>query len=277
MNNTFFSFKRFWLLLRNDIIINYKKYLNFFIALTIIGFVYSYNKMPTKYEKRNWGVSYVNGKLTETNKFQFTRYRYDDILFTLGLLSLGLAAGSSFSSLNKKNTARAYQLIPGSTFEKFLSEYLLIIIITGGLFLIILWIDVVLARKLALMVFEGDSTYAIEQFSLSKFISNNKAVILSMIFIIHLLFTLRHFFEKNPLVKGILATAVLFFITIGIMMSISYGFFPKEFAEGRKIYLGDKLSLDGRDYYGYWLTITSVIGTLFLLPLGYYKLKEKQL
>ena len=45
-SNKFFSFSRFYRLLMNDILINYKKYLLIILAAFIMGFVFLYSNMP---------------------------------------------------------------------------------------------------------------------------------------------------------------------------------------------------------------------------------------
>ena len=45
-SNTFFSFSRFYLLLRNDILINYKKYLFMVLGAFVVGYIVLYWQMP---------------------------------------------------------------------------------------------------------------------------------------------------------------------------------------------------------------------------------------
>src|SRR5665647_263187 len=115
-SNKFFSFSRFYLLMRNDIMLNYKKYLFTIAGAFILGFIFLYMSMPQ--------IIVIDDNFKVDGLIAFDSRRYLSI-FIMCLFGLGTFVGSAFSELSNKVKTSNYLLIPASTFEKFLCQFVL--------------------------------------------------------------------------------------------------------------------------------------------------------
>ena len=282
MNSTnFFSFNRFYKLLRNDILINYKKYLLTIVGAFILGFIIMLNTMP----------SYMYNDST----FKFNSSGYEN-LFIMCLVGLGAFVGSAFSELSSKIKASNYLLMPASTLEKFLCQFVIRALVGTVIFLFIFWVDAHLARIVSLSHIEysdgqpaGPEKYDyIEKFHYSMLLIKSKYPFVTnwklfegigMILIAFstgvFLFSVKIFFRKLGLIKtGITFVATLFLIMF-VMTFFSHLFYPE--TKGLDIANIDYTLTNGYKNSEILLYSIAYIAPLFLLPLGYFKLKEKQL
>ena len=130
--NNYFSFKRFSLLLQQDLLINRTKYLLGILGLGLISYLLFY-----------WYLS--------TNKSQIISYaesinnRYMTC-FMFYIMGVGAVVGTAFPELSDKIKTANYLLSPGSTFEKFLVQFLLRIGLFVPIALGIFWIAIRLAK-----------------------------------------------------------------------------------------------------------------------------------
>jgi hypothetical protein len=280
-SNKFFSFSRFYQLLRNDILLNYKKYLLTIVGAFILGFIVIYMQMP----------NYLYGY----SGYSFDASRYFNV-FIMCLVGLGAFVGSAFSELSSKVKISNYLLLPASTFEKFLCQFVIRALVGTVIFMFIFWVDAHIARIAVLSNLKnnlgqlvGPEKYDyIEKFHFSMFLIKSKYPIVTnwklfegigMILIIFssgmFLFSVKIFFRKLGLIKtGISLVATLYLIMI-VMMCFSQLFYPetKSFGIANIDYeLSNGYSND--EIFLYSIAYTA---PLFLLPLGYFKLKEKQL
>ena len=282
MNSTnFFSFNRFYKLLRNDILINYKKYLLTIVGAFILGFIIMLNTMP----------SYMYNDST----FKFNSSGYEN-LFIMCLVGLGAFVGSAFSELSSKIKTSNYLLMPASTLEKFLCQFVIRALVGTVIFLFIFWVDAHLARIVSLSYIEysdgqpaGPEKYDyIEKFHYSMlliksrypFVTNWKLFEgIGMILIAFstgvFLFSVKIFFRKLGLIKtGITLVATLFLIMF-VMTFFLHLFYPE--TKGLDIANIDYTLTNGYKNSEILLYSIAYLAPLFLLPLGYFKLKEKQL
>jgi hypothetical protein len=89
------------------------------------------------------------------------------------------------------------------------------------------------------------------------------------------LFSVKLFFRKMGLVKTIISIVALFYVLAGVMILFSHIFFPE--TTGFELKLGDyATSFGGVNNVELWVCSLCYFSWLFLLPLGYFKLKEKQ-
>ena len=280
-SNKFFSYSRFYRLLRNDILLNHKKYLLTIAGAFILGFIFILMQMP----------NYM---------YNDTAFKYDSSsyrnLFTMCLVGLGAFVGSGFSELSSKIKTSNYLLMPASTFEKFLCQFVLRALAGTVIFLVIFWIDAHLARIAALRHIEysngqlaGSEKYSyIEKFHYSMFlIKSNYPIVknwrlfegIGMILIIFssgmFLFSVKIFFRKLGLIKTGIALVAAIFLTGVLTVGVSHLFYPE--TKGFNVAnIGYFLSngYTNNDIFHYSI---GYLAPLFLLPLGYFKLKEKQL
>ena len=280
-SNKFFSFSRFYQLLRNDILLNYKKYLLTIVGAFILGFILIFLNMP------NQVSPYPNGKFDATS--------YSNLFITC-LFGLGAFVGSAFSELSSKVKISNFLLVPASTFEKFLSQFTIRFIAGTIILLVLFWIDTHLARIAALSRIEGiDGHLAgpekydyIEKFHYSMLLIKSRypvvtnwrlfegiGYILTLYSAGMFLFSVKIFFRKLGLIKtGISLIAVVYLIMI-TMMCFSHLFYPE--TKGFDIANIDYKLSNGYGNSEIFFYSIAYIAPLFLLPLGYFKLKEKQL
>jgi len=296
-SNKFFSFSRFYRLLMNDVLINYKKYLLIIVAAFIMGFVFLYGSMPR--------LVYGSDTLYGWNRFNSSKYMN---IFLASIVALGALVGSSFPDLGSKVKTANYLLIPASTFEKFFSQFFIRVICGAAIFLVLFWIDARLARAISVMQMVDVKTnlhYAYAEQFIEKFhygmifwydrvvsystevgsypiekIVYHKAIetwglSLLIVSIGLYLFSVKLFFKKLGLVKSILSAVAVFFAMALFMVIFSHIFYPG--TKGFDVSLSNYTLQNGINNVEFWLCLIGFVSPLFLLPMGYFKLKEKQL
>ena len=263
-SNTFFSFSRFYLLLRNDILINYKKYLFTVLGAFIVGYMVLYLQMP-KVEN-----IYAN----------FTAYNYSTVFF-MGLLGLGAVVGMAFPELGNKIKTSNYLMLPASAFERMTLQFLIRVIGAGILYTIIFWLDAHLARFSALRIFQGHvNSHHIENFHFSSLLIGSKdilsklAIFFSIFSIGMYLFSIRIFFKRFALVKTIISLVAFYALTACVMVLFSHLFYPETI--GFRVHVDNYNLTPDITNSNIWIYSISFLSWLFFLTLGYFKLKEKQ-
>lgn len=258
--NIFFSFNRFVLLVRNDLILNKKQYLIAMIAILIIGFFLIKMQMSTVKHPLNFDASMY-------------KHAFESLLLGLAIM-IGMF---SFLELNAKNSKLSYLLLPFSTFEKYSSQFFVKIILGIIVFIAIFWIDAYLARLITLATY-GDQLKVIpviEPFHLSTLCSfyNTQEQMLILMLQITVgvgLFSSRLFFNKSGMIKSAIAYLVLFYFITSLVFILSRLYFVE--SEPYTYYVHGKLTNLEMFYY-----CVICFSWLFLPLLGYFKLKEKQL
>jgi hypothetical protein len=258
--NQFFSLKRFCLLLKNDLRINYKTYLITISGAFLVGYLIFYVNMPK-----------TGGRL-----FMSTNYM-QSLFFCL--FGLGVFVGLSFPEMSNKIKTSNYLMLPASTFEKFMAQFLLRFVVGIILFILMIWLDTSLARWTSLHLNKIDPI-SIEVFNIESAFKGMKLhTFLSLVFAILsigcYLFSIRLYFKKNALVKTVLSFGVFVYLMVCLMVLLSHLFYPG--TEGFRINLNEyELSFLPIRNVEFWFSSIFYLSGLFLLPLGYYKLKEKQ-
>ena len=280
-SNKFFSFSRFYLLLRNDILLNHKKYLLTIVGAFVLGFVIIYMQMP------NYSESNPSYKCDASRYVTF---------FTMCLLGLGAFVGSAFSELSNKVNISNYLLIPASIFEKFLSQFVIRAIAGIVLFLCIFWVDAHLARIAALSHLKningqlaGPEKYAfIEKFHYSMLLIKTTypvitywrlfegiGLIMTFFSAGMFLFSVKIFFRKLGLINTAVSLVAGIYLLVVLMVCFSHLFYPE--IVGFRTADTNYLLPNGYSNNEIFQNSIAYIAPLFLLPLGYFKLKEKQL
>lgn len=262
-SNKFFSPDRFYLLLRNDLMLNYKKYLLTILGAFIVVFVILYWNMPKAEFRGNFdGIRYMQS-------------------FMMCLFGLGAFVGLAFPELGNKITTSNYLLLPSSVFEKYLVQFIIRAVAGSFLFLIIFWIDTHLARFAALRAFEGQyNVHTIENFHLSMIFGGEQntiiksAIVFACFSIGMFLFAVRIFFKRFALVKTVITIVAAFYLFASMMVTFSHIFYPENIDFELKI---DRYEIfHGLNNLDLWFFSVFYLSWLFILPLGYFKLKEKQ-
>lgn len=262
-SNKYFTFRRFYLLLQHDILINYKNYLITASGVFLVLFVALYVQMPK-----------------ENLQIDFGFYKYQ-MTFLIALVCLGTFVGLAFPDLESKIKTSNYLLLPGSVLEKFLEQFLIRVIVGSLAFCIIFWLDAHLARLFAFSVFKGQpNLHTIDSFHFSMLfqrsifyapysVATKFEFILGFFSTSMYLFSIRLFFRRFSLIKSIISLLALLGLSFYLLVIITHIFYPDT--------VKFKLNIDSLNIYSDWFYIITYTSWIFLLFLGYFKLKEKKI
>lgn len=257
-----FNIKRFSNYFKYNLTMYGKSYLYFSIGLLIALFSINFFTLSTA-----------------TISIRFLKGYYIPVFFMIYTISCVIAVGTSFPSLRNSNKISNYLLIPVSTFEKMLLEFMIRIIGFNLLFIPLYW----LVFKIAYAVyhlFEWNNPIVIGSFDIfSPFYAltnalDKFAVILSILSLSSFLFMGAAYFKKNALFKTIFTLSILVVFFFVLMVGFSHLFLPNK-VEGIDIeILSRRINKDlwNTQLYAYIIGIGS---SLFFIPLTYFKLKEK--
>lgn len=262
--NQFFNFKRFVLVLRNDLIINYKKYLLFLLGTMVIGTALIWLQMPKNNQQYGFGEN-----------------RYFSI-FMIALFGLGAVIGTSFPELNGKIKTTGFLMMPGSSFEKYLAQFSIRVIFGLLFFLLIFWLDTQIARLIALSSFEGafdpGRIIAFDYGMLIKWYQDESFafMVVSMIWGVGMcLFAVRLFFKRSPFVKVVLLLSVSGYIFAGVMWVVAHIAYPEISWHDMRVPDGPSF-IKGYNVFELYLAVSAHVTWITALFLGYFKLKERQ-
>jgi hypothetical protein len=267
-----FSLKRFYEYLVFDILSNLKKYLIFIGVLVIVLLLIDFLAI----EKGSSFRTTENG-LTE---YFFRINTYQVLYVSAFLITIVLAVGSSFSALRKKDSTTSYLLLPASILEKYLVEFLLRIVVFSLLFTFIFWIDFKLAASLYNFL-NLEYFTEIPNFGFFDIFPKNmnpldrKVISLSMLSFASFLFASATFFKKNVILKMVLLVGVFGLATFLFSVLLSHLFLPNE-VSGFQVRVFDRFLENRLNTIQLCIYVIGTFSSLFLLPLGYFKLKEKQ-
>jgi hypothetical protein len=253
--NRFFSFKRFGLLLSSDFRLNGKRYLLILAGGAVIIYLVTLFEMS-----------------------RYSGYTANDYvaLFYVCILGLCALAGNAFPEFGNNIKTGNYLLLPASTLEKSLSQFLIYIVLGTLSFLLIFWADTYLARWSVLQMADQQNEIIIEKLHYPQlFQAMNREFVYMIISIGLFLFATRLFFKRFAFIKSIILLAIIVSLFICWMVLLSHIFYP-EATEGFTLALPQyKLASGLNNLIYFFYTIAHLIW-VFFLPLAYYKLKEKQ-
>lgn len=254
-----FDFRRFGLLVKQNFIHNYRMML-----ICLIGFC--------------GGLFMLLLLVQAMNKFDtWTRDAYINTFLAI-FIALGLLySGTSFPGLRSRERTFSYLLIPASTFEKFLLEFLSRIV----LFLVavpLLYWAVFTTEGFFLQAIHNKfvfQPYSYSDLTMLRFLpSDLTRWLVGMSFALGLLlFTLPFVgaatFMKYPLPKTLFSVAVIFLFHVFLV------YFFLEILKFDGPHDGKILGMDGDDFIKF-LTVYGIIGNIILLTATYFKLKERE-
>lgn len=261
--NKYFNISRFFVLYKQDLLINHKTYLFTLIGLSIGTYAFCF-----------FVLSIVKAKV-------YNIYNYMPMLL-LHLMTIGVLIGTSFPALKNKIRRSDYLLDPGSTFEKFLVQLLnrLILFIPVALFLF--WAGANLA-KLSLIPnpdikFDPSKIPAfnyVDIFKGTSALRDKIAIVVSIFSGFSVIFAGSAYFNRHALVKTLITFAIGIIVVLLISVLCSHIFFP-DFVNGMEIHVPHYEVAE--DFYNVQLFFYAIGGLswLFFLPLAYFKLKEKE-
>lgn len=259
--NKYFSPERFARLLRNDWLINQKMYLFTLAGLGIAIYALMYFSMITT---KHVGVNQYAG------------------FIVFYLVGIGVVIGTAFPALTNPKKAFSFLLLPASTLEKYLVQFVIRIVIFIPVALFIFWVSAHLAKASLIpnpeIGFDPDaciSDYSFISLFNLLYYKDIAPVLFGIFSGYSLLFAGSVCFTRFALPK----TLILFAIIVGAVslafVIFSHLFFPAStngFDINFPIY---KISSD-TDNIKLFLYIIFGCPWLFFLPLAYFKLKEKE-
>lgn len=260
--NKYFSPQRFVRLFKNDLLINQKAYLFAFagLSLAVYGFTYFIMRADNSFDKIQ----------------DYTP------LIMMYMMAIGIVIGTAFPALNNQIKTSNYLLSPGSTFEKFMVQFVIRIIIFIPLALIIFWIGTHLAKVSQIPDPEhGFDPSRIPYFHFSDLFNaiptlRDRIVILVSIFsVASVLFAGSVYFNRFALVKTLIISGICIFAVVVSFVILSHLFYPAE-THGFRIQL--KTYKVTETLYNVQLAayLLGCLSWIFFLVLGYFKLKEKE-
>lgn len=266
--NKIFNFKRFSLLLRNDLLLNNKQYLYTMVGGLILFYIL------------------ILYNITRTYILEYAYNHYHTPLM-YGVMLLAVFIGLAFPMMRTKSGTAGYLLLPGSAFEKYLSQFLIRIVGGTIAFTILFW----LAAQMA--YFSALQTNRIQEFivnggELSKFkyvdflatFSDNNSLRSFNTFFLLLscgifAFSSRLLFNRFSFPKAGIAAVAIVFAGKGIFVCFSHLFYPE--TKGFDIKLPDFYLLPKADNIMFFTSCLAFTLWIVLLFVGYFKLKEKRL
>jgi len=261
--NKYFSMGRFARLFRNDLMINQKTYFFAMVGISIALFTITYSLMRSN---------------TRFNENDFTA------LFLMYLMGIGVLIGTGFPAFSSSTKTNHYLLIPASSFEKFLVQFVIRIILLMPIALGIFWIDMHMAKATMIPDLANgfDPATQIKDFHFNMLFNQIdpgheiKMFILSLFSVSTILFAGSAFFNRFALVKTLIVSAIIVFTVYCSFVFFSHIFYP-EVVHGFDVHLNhyviDGDNLNNLTFLGY---IIGGLSWLFFLPLAYFKLKEKE-
>lgn len=260
-----FNIKRFYNALKFDLNINSKKYISFIISLFLVLLIFD--------------LFFI---LQEYNRFNLQDYQPLFLLtFIIGLV---IVVGTSFPLLRDKKSTINYLMLPASIFEKFLIQFVIRILCFMVLFVPVFWLDFKLADSIY-NLFEWKNYVEIASFELFapfkyKSISTIDliATICGLFSIATFLFAGATYFSKKVLPKTFFSFALFVGLVFVSFVLGTFVFYPEKFhIVNQPVFVEDyKVSKDLYNAQLYCYVI-AMVSSLFLLPLSYFKLKEKEL
>jgi hypothetical protein len=286
--NNFFNFNRFILLLKQDLLINKIKYLLAVLILGLLVFIYSFHILNIN--QSNILTYIVNPDMKNYKYYNVIRF-YSSI-FNDYLFAVAIIIGTAFPDLSDKLKTSKFLLNPGSTFEKFLVQFLIRIGFFIPIALGIFWIAIRLAKMSLTPETEGLAAgidpSIIPNFHFQDLFTDywknevwsaQKIIFIVFCFMTYgsYLFAGTTFFKRFAIIKTVLFSAVVCAIAAGYCWLLDF-FFILDNDQKDHFYgfndIQNELSFYSIDTA--FLLLALCIPICLLFSCTYFKLKEKE-
>lgn len=271
--NAIFNLNRFVAMIRQDLLLNRSMYLLTLavcFAAIYLAMIFQMNQQPHGFIE-----------LHDAEGYRMQGWGYSDF-FIFTLLGFAVYIGLSFSNLSSKPKVTRLLMLPASTFEKYVYPLLFRVVIGLLLFVLIFWIDAQLAR----WTVQGSEKYVLNNFVVVPFklsmlmdfspkIPDNIMLISAITAMGISAFVLPLFFKKQALLKAILAFFAVLFTYACCLVLFSHLLIPD--TKGFDVTLREFPINDQLNSILLMFLILVNLAWLFLLFIGYFKLKEKRL
>ena len=258
--NKYLNMGRFARLFRNDLLINQKTYLFTLAGLGIAIYALMYFLM-------------MNTKHVGAN--QYTGF----IVFYL--MGVGVVIGTAFPALTNQIKTTNYLLAPGSTFEKYMVQFVIRMVIFIPIALIIFWISAHLAKASLVPdpTIGFDPEVSIADFSFGSlfnrlYYKDIAPIILGIFSMYAFLFAGSVSFNRFALPKTLIFAGGILVTMLFSLVLFSHIFYPLE-TQGFEIKL-KPYKVGDIDNYKVFLYCWACLSWPFFLLFAYFKLKEKE-
>jgi hypothetical protein len=205
------------------------------------------------------------------------------IAFSICLIGLGLFLGMSFPAFSSKADTQSYLLLPASTFEKYLSQVFIRIILGTGLFFLTFWLAAFLVRSTFLCFPKTFLKINIFEFSdmFLHFIDGMDdaltfcTILFIFVFLGVYMFSVRLYFKKLAVVKTAISIVAVIFLSVMLLQLFMFHIYPK--LTGSDFQIHEYLLTEHHTNTEVYFFVVISLSWLFFLPLSYFKLKEKQI
>jgi hypothetical protein len=201
------------------------------------------------------------------------------------MMYVGVIIGLAFPDLSDKIKTSNYLLNPGSILEKIMLQFLIRIVLFVPVALGIFWIAIRLAKASLIPSESGLDPALIPYFDYVFLITKSNGKIWDtwqILFVIFGLFSYgaylfagATYFKRYALVKTVIASVVIMFLSMSFSVVLSHIFYSKE-TQGFSIKLKDYAVTEHLDSTMIFLLALSLLSWMFFLSMAYFKLKEKE-
>ncbi len=261
-----FNLKRFIKALQYDLTLNAKTYLFFVIGLF-------------------FGLLFIDLFAVANTGKEFPLDEYTTLFFFTFIISIVIVVGTSFPLLRDKKSSANYIMLPASVFEKFLIQFIIRVLCFFILFMVLFWIDFKVSKAIYYSI-EWSRHTEIGTFSFfDSFRGREFKTTLDVIGFSAWLVTLSSFlfagatcFKKHALFKTILSFALIIVFAFIISTIFTSIYYPRRLdLFSQPIYIMTYKINENLYNTQFLFYITGMLSSLFLFPLAYFKLKEKEL
>lgn len=288
--NNYFNLKRFALLLKQDLLINRTRYLLGLVILGLVVYIFSYLQLMSN--QRNILLYAIDSKQNEMYKYYNVVRIYSEI-FNYYLFAMAIIIGTAFPDLSDKIKTSKFLLNPGSTFEKFLVQFVIRVGYFLPLALGIFWIAIRLAKwsltPLEEGIMAGVDPEIIPYFHFKDLFTDhweNKVWLTQKILFVCIgfitcgswLFAGSTFFRGFALIKTVISAAIVFGIAFLYCAMLNYIFILAK-DQDEHFYSFNNM-MDELILYSYefaFLLVALCIPCFLLLFCTYFNLKEKEI
>lgn len=265
-----FNTKRFSRLLQQDLLINRTKYLLTVFGLVLITYVLTYWFLDSNKERMIRDVNYLKQNYI--------------ICFVFFMMAVGVVIGTAFPDLTDKIKKSNYLLNPGSTLEKLLVQFLIRIGFFVPIALTIFWIAIRLAKASLIKEKSGLDPALMPYFEYITLISHPTRGLWETWQILFTffgafsygiyLFAGTTIFKNYALIKTVIGSVILLFISVSFSSGLSHIFYPKTSGFGNL--LQEYQVTEDLSNLEFFLLGLSLVSWVFFLAFAYFKLKEKE-
>lgn len=193
-----------------------------------------------------------------------------------------LISSQTFKSLHQKKKLTQFLMLPVSTFEKFIAEFILKLVVFITLFTPIFWFIFKITIPFCNLLRWNKPLLIIDNYGPLSFFNEFRtsldkyALLLSVFSLICFLFVGASYFKKYALIKTILSFGILITFFFANIILFSHLFFENPNYKFFYIKLPDYKIREGLYNIQVFLYTLGMASSLFLIPLSYFNLKEKQ-